>query len=141
MMSDDNKRVVRRYFEELDRTKASPVELCAPDYTFQAAGFPPMNLEAAQQFTELFFSAFPDLTHPVDELIDEGDKVAFRCRYEGTHTGADFMGVPASGRHFSAVGAGIVHVVDGKVAEFWVSPDRMTIMEQIGALPAPLPTN
>lgn len=51
------------------------------------------------------------------------------------------MGVPASGRHFSAVGAGIVHVVDGKVAEFWVSPDRMTIMEQIGALPAPVSTN
>lgn len=43
-MSDENKRVVRRYFEELDRTKASPVELCAPGYTFQAAGFPPMNL-------------------------------------------------------------------------------------------------
>ena len=34
-----------------------------------------------------------------------------------------------------------MHVVDGKVAEFWVSPDRMTIMEQIGALPAPVPTN
>ena len=44
------------------------------------------------------------------------------------------MGVPASGRHFSAVGAGIVRVVDGKVAEFWVSPDRITIMQQIGAL-------
>jgi hypothetical protein len=27
-----------------------------------------------------------------------------------------------------------VRVVDGKVAEFWVSPDRMTIMQQIGAL-------
>jgi hypothetical protein len=26
-------------------------------------------------------------------------------------------------------------VVDGKVDEFWVSPDRMTIMQQIGALP------
>jgi predicted ester cyclase len=60
--------------------------------------------------------------------------VAFRCRYEGTHAGADFMGVPASGLHFSAVGAGIVRVVDGKVAEFWVSADRITIMQQIGAL-------
>jgi predicted ester cyclase len=46
------------------------------------------------------------------------------------------MGVPASGRHFSAVGAGVVRVLDGKVAEFWVSPDRMTIVQQIGALPA-----
>jgi hypothetical protein len=46
------------------------------------------------------------------------------------------MGVPASGRHFSAVGAGIVRVVEGKVAQFSVPPNRMTIMEQIGALPA-----
>ena len=132
-MSEQKKQVVRRYFEELDRTKASPVDLCAPNYTFQAAGFPAMDLEATKQFTELFFSAFPDLTHPVDELIAEGDNVAFRCRYEGTHTGADFMGVAASGRHFSAVGAGVVRVADGKVTEFWVSPDRTTIMEQIGA--------
>jgi hypothetical protein len=45
------------------------------------------------------------------------------------------MGVPASGRHFSAVGAGVVRVLDGKVTEFWVSPDRTSIMQQIGALP------
>ena len=45
------------------------------------------------------------------------------------------MGVPASGRHFSAAGAGVARVVNGKVAEFWVSPDRMSIMQQIGALP------
>lgn len=43
-------------------------------------------------------------------------------------------GSPRERRHFSAVGAGIVRVVDGKVAEFWVSPDRITIMQQIGAL-------
>ena len=97
-MSEQTKQVVRRYFEELDRTKASPVDLIAPGFTFQAAGFPPMDLEGAEQFTQLFFSAFPDLTHPVDELIAEGDRVAFRCRYEGTHTEQDFMGVPASGR-------------------------------------------
>jgi ketosteroid isomerase-like protein len=138
-MSEDNKRVVRRYFEELDRLKASPVELCAPGFTFEAAGFPAVDLEDAKQFTAVFYNAFPDLAHPVDELVAEGDKVAFRCRYEGTHTGADFMGTPSSGRHFSATGAGIVRVADGKVAEFWVSPDRMSIMEQIGALPAQEP--
>jgi hypothetical protein len=26
-------------------------------------------------------------------------------------------------------------VTNGQVAEFWVSPDRMTLMQQIGALP------
>jgi predicted ester cyclase len=34
------------------------------------------------------------------------------------------------------VGVGVMRVSNGKVAEFWVSPDRMTLMQQIGALPA-----
>ena len=65
-------------------------------------------------------------SHPLDELIAEGENVAFRCRYEGTHTGAEFMGVQASGRRISITGVGVMGVTDGKVAEFWVSPDRMT---------------
>jgi predicted ester cyclase len=47
------------------------------------------------------------------------------------------MGVPASGRRVSATGIGLMRVVDGKIVEFWVSPDRVTIMPQIGALPDP----
>lgn len=99
-MSEENKRVVRRYFEELDRRKATPVDLCADRFTFYVAGFPPMDLEATKQFAATFFNALPDLSHP-----------------------------------------------NGQVAEFWVSPDRMTLMQQIGAvratnLPArPTPTN
>ena len=133
-MSEQNKQVVRYYFEELDRQRATPVDLCTADYTFRLAGSPPMDLEAVKQFTDAFFSGMPDLQHPLDELIAEGDKVALRCRYEGTHTG-ELMGVPPSGRRVSAVGVGVMRIVDDKVAEFWVSPDRMTIMQQIGALP------
>jgi predicted ester cyclase len=138
-MSEENKRVVRRYFEELDGRKATPVDLCADRFAFYVAGFPPMDLEATKQFAAMFFNALPDLSHPLDEVIAEGEKVAFRCRYEGTHTGAAFMGVQASGRHISMTGVGVMRVTNGQVAEFWVSPDRMTLMQQIGALPAGAP--
>jgi predicted ester cyclase len=90
-------------------------------------------LDATTKFAAMFFDALPDLSHPLDELIAEGDTVAFRCRYEGTHTGTAFMGVQASGRSVSMTGVGVMRVADGKVAEFWVSPDRMTLMQQIGA--------
>ena len=96
-MSEQNKQVVRRYFEELDHGKAHPAHMCTPDFVFHVAGFPSMDLEASKQFAATFYAAMPDLTHPIEELIAEGDKVAFRGRYLGTHTGA-FMGVPASGR-------------------------------------------
>jgi predicted ester cyclase len=139
-MSDQNKRVVRRDFEELDRGRATPIDLCAAGFTFHVAGFPPMDLEATKRFAAMFFTGLPDLSHPLDELIAEGDRVAFRCRYEGTHT-ADFMGVPASGRHISVGGVGVMRIANGRVAEFWVSPDRMSLMQQIGALPAQEPAN
>ena len=94
-----------------------------------------MDVEATTAFAAMFFDALPDLSHPLEELVAEGDKVAFRCRYECTHTGTAFMGVPPSGRRISMTGVGVMRVDDGKVAEFWVSPDRMTLMQQIGALP------
>jgi steroid delta-isomerase-like uncharacterized protein len=133
-MSEENKQLVRRYFEELDRGKAAPVHLCTADFAFHVAGFQSMDVEATKRFAAMFYSALPDLTHPIDELIAEGDKVAFRGRYEGTHTG-DFMGVPPSGQHISVVGVGVFRVANGRVAEFWVSPDRMSLMQQVGALP------
>src|SRR5262249_21514479 len=95
-----------------------------------------MDLRATATFGATFFDAMPDLTHPIDELIAEGNKVAFRCRYQGTHTGADFMGVRASGKRISIAGVGVMRIAGDRVAEFWVSPDRMTLMQQIGALSA-----
>jgi NAD(P)-dependent dehydrogenase (short-subunit alcohol dehydrogenase family) len=132
----ENTRVVRRYFEELDRRRATPQDLCADGFTFHVAGFPAMDLHATATFGATFFDAMPDLTHPIDELIAEGNKVAFRCRYQGTHTGADFMGVQASGKRISIAGVGVMRIAGGRIAEFWVSPDRMTLMEQIGAFSA-----
>jgi hypothetical protein len=34
-----------------------------------------------------------------------------------------------------------MRVADGKIAEFWVSPDRMSLMQQIGALPVQASVN
>lgn len=55
-MSEENKRVVRRYFEELDRRRATPVDLCAAGFAFHVAGFPSMDLEATTRFAAIFFS-------------------------------------------------------------------------------------
>jgi len=33
-----------------------------------------MDLEATAPFAAVFFNAMPDLSHPLDELIGEGDR-------------------------------------------------------------------
>jgi len=49
----------RRYFEELDRRKGTPVDLCGYSFTLCVAGFAPMNLEATKQFAAALFPEEP----------------------------------------------------------------------------------
>jgi hypothetical protein len=58
-MSQDNKRIVRRYFEELDRRRETPVACVLPASRFTSPDFPPMNLEAATRFAAISFSGLP----------------------------------------------------------------------------------
>jgi predicted ester cyclase len=133
--AEESKAVVRRYFEVLDQGRAQPVSMCTDDFTFYVAGFAPMNLASTIEFAKIFFEGLPDLRHPLEEVIAEGSTVAFRCRYEGTHT-AEFMGAAPTGNKVSFHGIGLMRVVDGKVSEFYVSPDRVSMMQQIGLMPA-----
>jgi predicted ester cyclase len=68
--------------------------------------------------------------------VSERDIVASRWMISGTH-GGPFQGVPATGRLISFVGCDFSRVVDGKVAEHWAQFDLLSVLQQIGALPAP----
>jgi predicted ester cyclase len=129
-MSEDNKAFARSFFEEADRGR-TPVELCAPGFTAHFPGPPPMDLEGFDRFEKMIHSAFSNLSHPIEDLVGEGENVAVRLRMEGTHTG-DFMGMPASGRHFSVEGTAFMRIAGGKVAEFWGIFDQVGLQQQIG---------
>ena len=80
-------------------------------------------------------AAFPDAVLSVEELIAEGDKVAVRADFTGTHRG-EFMGLPASGNRVTATGISFYTVVDSKITEHWEQFDAMGLMEQLGANPS-----
>jgi predicted ester cyclase len=109
------------------------VELCAPGFTAQFPGPPPMDLEGFDQFEAMIRSAFSNIEHPIEDMVGEGDEVAVRLRMEGTHTG-DFMGCPGQRR---AEGRAFLRIAGGKVAQFWGFLDQLGLMQQIGRLPAP----
>lgn len=133
-MSEENKQIARAYFEGLDAEKSPPAPWCTPDFVLHIAGTPDMDLATAKTFTKDLIAAVPDLTHPVIELVAEGDKVCYRGRYEGTQTGSYLGAAQTSGR-LSATGMGMLRIAGGKVAEVWIWPDTMTIMQQLGVLP------
>jgi predicted ester cyclase len=69
-------------------------------------------------------------------VVAEGDQIGVFATYEGTHTGP--MGpVPATGKKVHFDFGGVFRVENGKLAEFWLTWDNMTILGQLGLLPPP----
>jgi predicted ester cyclase len=78
--------------------------------------------------------AFPDARMTIHDLIVDGDTVAWRWTFAGTHEG-EFAGVGPTGRFVSYDGVSIERVRDGKIAERWDFPDLMAALSQLGVLP------
>jgi predicted ester cyclase len=78
----------------------------------------------------------PDLRVTIEELVAEGDKVAVRRSYEGTHRG-ELLGIPPTGKQVRIGGISIFRLTEGKIAEHWEQLDRLALMQQLGVIPAP----
>jgi steroid delta-isomerase-like uncharacterized protein len=89
--------------------------------------------EANRRFWTAFFSALPDLTATMEDLVIAGDRVVGRFTYRGTHTG-EFLGIPATGRDVEMRSIDIWRVEDGMFAEHWDELNTLELLQQMGAL-------
>ena len=87
----------------------------------------------------MYITAFPDLRMMPEDLIASGDKVVARVRATGTHKGA-FMGMSPTGRRVDVPLIDIIRFDnDGRALEHWGVFDQLTMMQQLGAIPAAPP--
>ena len=136
---EDNKAVVRRWIETFNNpyTPQTEVDVLTPGYVAHAPGLPgPLDLEAWSQFTATFVEAFPDLRLTVEDILSEGDMVAARVAFRGTHRG-EFQGIPSTDKEVAFSSIEIDRMVDGKVEEHWFEMDLLGLMGQLGAIPEP----
>jgi len=134
---EENKALVRRVIEEMGKQNwAAFMELHAPDFVCHAPGSPkPLTREElVQSFRELYVS-FPDFSLTIEDIIAEGDKVVIRETCRGTNKG-EFMGTPATGKEITLSATNMFRIAGGKVAEAWEAYDMMSVMQQLGVMPA-----
>ena len=81
-------------------------------------------------------AAFPDMHWTVEEQIAEGDKVATRFEWTGTHRG-EFLGVPATERAVKVWGVVIDRLEGGKIKDTRIIMDSLGLMTQLGVFPPP----
>ena len=142
MSAEDNKALIRRFVEEVQSgdNKDLVDEICSPEFVNHSAppGIP-ADREGIKIVTAMFRRAFPDSYFTVEDMVAEGDKVATRKTFHGTH-GGEFMGIPPSGRSVSMGLIDIVRISDGRVVEHWSMGDTLGMMQQLGVIPSGEPS-
>jgi predicted ester cyclase len=108
MSIEENKAVVRRYFDERWNHGNADVcdELLAPG----------SDIEGTKSFVRSFHTAFGNLTLAMPVLISEDNHVAVHWRITGTHHG-EYAGIAPTGKRVTFQGLALLHLEDGKIVE------------------------
>jgi predicted ester cyclase len=114
-------------------------EVYAPDLVIHSQHFPFQDfkgVDARKQQVRANGQAFQVLKLDWDEIIGEGDTVAFRYTMRLKHTGASPMvPVPPTGKEFTFKGCQFLRLKDGKVSEVFGYSDTLGMMQQLGVIP------
>jgi predicted ester cyclase len=100
--------------------------LLAEDYVLH-----PEEIHGADGLAEMvrgYLAQIPDLSVTVEHQFTEGDYVATRCTFRGTHV---------TGHDVEFTGLTISRCRDGRIEEEWEIADVMRLLAQIGQLPEP----
>jgi len=139
MTSKDNATVIRRFVEEvitqgdIDSAAQFVWEDVIEQVPFPAQG---PGLEGLKDVLRGMRSAFPDLNFVIQEQVMEGNKVASRFEWSGTHQG-EFLGVPPTGRKVKVWGIVINRLEEGRIKDTRILMDTLGLMAQLGVFPPP----
>ncbi|GAB2825438.1 ester cyclase [Actinocorallia aurea] len=129
-----NKDIARRFYAELVTGPHPELleEFVAPDAVDEtSAGLG--GIEDFRAHLAWIAASAGEVTASVTDAVAEGDRVVVFWRIEGTHTG-ELFGVPPTGRRFSGQSVSTITFRDGKIVRYAVLPDRLGIVQQLGAV-------
>lgn len=140
-VTEANKAVVQQLFDRVwnERDLDFADEIVAADVIDNnpAPGAAP-GIEGLKERVRLDDAAFTDYRMYVDSMIAEGDLVAVRLSWTGTHTGT-FGPFEATGKAVKGSGITVFRFKDGKIVERWAALDAIGLLRQMGVIPEPVP--
>ncbi len=133
-LKTDLKAVMEVFYEGFNQRDLDAVESVLADDFVEHEEFPgmPSDKTAPRAFMDMFTKAFPDFTFHIEDMLQDGDKVATRGRMTGTHKG-DFMGMPETGKAFDIPFFDLLEFRDDRAVGHWGLTDVAGMMQQLGA--------
>ena len=144
MSIEQNKATARRWFTDIITQGKLAVadEIFSSNHVVHDPHAPPGGWangpESLKQIAGPFRAGFPDLKVTIEDQIAEGDKVVTRWSASGSNTGS-LQGMPATGKTVRVTGANVARLSEGKIVESWFNFDMLTLLRQLGVVPAPGP--
>jgi steroid delta-isomerase-like uncharacterized protein len=134
-MSEENKAIVRHLIEEvINKGNLALFDEVYGDCVYCSPATGELKREALRQFVASLLAAFPDGQWKIEDQVAEGDKVATRWSFTGTHQG-QLMGMAPTGKRVTCSGMVIDRIIDGKIVEEREEWDALGMMQQLGAAP------
>ena len=141
MSIQENKALVRRYYEDAPHYPDVCDEIFASSFRFHAivhTGITPQVMECTPQSGKAAYEQIKAIWGgwhiTIEEMIAEGDRVMVRWTSHGTHQG-EFHGLPPTNKQVTNSGINIFRIADAKIAEVWDITDRLWMWQQLGVLP------
>ncbi len=132
MDSEANKAIVRRYVELWSTGNlAIADEVLAADFVDHTHPDQAPGPESVKEVISAFHRGFPEVHISIEQMIAEGDIVAFRFVLRGVHQGM-FAGFPPTGKEVVLTGADFTRIADGKMVELWSCQETLTWARQLG---------
>ena len=123
MSAEENKAIVRRFFEEgVNTGNMAVVDKC-------------VATESLKQHVAELRNAFPDFRFTIKEQLTnaQGDVVVVRLSGRGTHQGA-FEGIPPTGKQVKVPGLAIYWLAHGKIVDHMSQADTVNLAENLGRI-------
>lgn len=138
-MSEENKQILQRWFDEVwnnGRAETIPELFAAEGVAHglsDGSDQPLIGPDSFLAFHSAFRGAFPDISVTVEDMIAEGDRVVARCSVRGKHQG-DTLGFAATEAPVEFTGVAIVRIADGQIVEAWNNFDFRQMYRQLGVV-------
>ena len=136
MLTDDNKKISCRLFEEIWNNGDLKIidEIISEDFLLHIGNIEIKGLTNYTNYIKSYRNAFPDVHFKIEDLIAEEDKVVERYTATGTHKG-EFYGIPPTNKKGKISGIDIVRITNGKMTERWGQADLLGLIKQLDIIP------
>ena len=137
MATDQNKNLVRRFFDEMCNQRKLNIadELFASNHKYHDPQTPSgSGPEGMKQVISTYQTAFPDAHWHVVETISSDNDIVTRWRATGTQK-MELNGIPPTGKSVEVQGIWIHRFSNDKITESWNVWDTLGMLQQLGVVP------